>query len=460
MTWSAPQLVPPPQFNLPPPTPQPTWTPSLPAPVPPAPIPSQATWTPPLPATPLAPVLPTCAEVAQHPAALATVAMQPNAGQGAQSASLPAGVVLDETLRGEMAKALLESHPEGLFLPDQDLKLFVGCVPRTADEDFVRKAFSMFGPIKEVGIIKKGGLSSGAAFVRFSDVYSSLKAIAALDGRHHLVGSNQPLHVSFAKRKPQLGTPVSSSFSSALSVTMPAVPTSAPMQPANLNLPAVAVHPGTPSVPDESAKWRTLYIGNLPPEMTEPEVRAILSYCGQVEKWSPSTGFGFCTFQFVDGTFKAMKLLTDFEVDGKKLMVKVGKKEQDQIEQAMLAKSQTGALPEFDLDIERLKIKLHLRTVQLNPPPPEETTALSAIEQKQLSAPEKESTAEPLQQSPKNMPCSKCKAPTDIFPSSRSESLWCSKCGMVIGKEGERACCRTCHIYFCKSCIDKVSLVI
>ena len=81
-----------------------------------------------------------------------------------------------------------------------------------------------------------------------------------------------------------------------------------------------------------------------------------------------------------------MKLLTDFEVDGKKLMVKVGKKEQDQIEQAMLAKSQvcqfvspnlsffffqyeqigglkclfsqTGALPEFDLEIERLKIKV------------------------------------------------------------------------------------------------------
>lgn len=87
--------------------------------------------------------------------------------------------------------------------PTTESKLFVGQLPKEADEDFVRELFSAYGEITGVYIIKKKNNDTakyGCAFVRYTERSMAQAAIDALDGEFQMEGVEKPIRVKFADR--------------------------------------------------------------------------------------------------------------------------------------------------------------------------------------------------------------------------------------------------------------------
>lgn len=83
------------------------------------------------------------------------------------------------------------------------VKLFIGQVPRTSDEERLFPIFEPFGPIKELTIIrdKSTGQHRGCAFITYFQASSANAAVAALDNQVTLNESRngRPLQVRIAK---------------------------------------------------------------------------------------------------------------------------------------------------------------------------------------------------------------------------------------------------------------------
>lgn len=88
--------------------------------------------------------------------------------------------------------------------PVQENKLFVGMLSRKADEDEVREMFSPFGDIQEIYMIRNAdGSSKCAAFLRFAERESAVRAIDVLNHSAVMEGATRPLIVKFADNKQQ-----------------------------------------------------------------------------------------------------------------------------------------------------------------------------------------------------------------------------------------------------------------
>ncbi|CAM9655730.1 unnamed protein product, partial [Phaeothamnion confervicola] len=85
---------------------------------------------------------------------------------------------------------------------ERENKLFVGMVPKAADEDAIRAVFAQFGDIREVHVIRNtDGSNKGCAFVKFVDRGAALEAIDALHEKCTMEGGPRPLVVKFADNK-------------------------------------------------------------------------------------------------------------------------------------------------------------------------------------------------------------------------------------------------------------------
>ena len=71
-----------------------------------------------------------------------------------------------------------------------DCKVYVGDLPRDASEKELERAFSYYGPLKNVWVARN---PPGFAFVEFEDHRDADDAVRALDGRYFLL---QNLHKS------------------------------------------------------------------------------------------------------------------------------------------------------------------------------------------------------------------------------------------------------------------------
>ncbi len=93
-----------------------------------------------------------------------------------------------------------------------------------------------------------------------------------------------------------------------------------------------------------------VYVGQLTPDVPCETIQAMLKCCGRLEKWNraqdPVTSqpkkFGFATFRSGQEAARAVKFLNGLEVKGTELLVKVGKKDQELVEQAIQSASQDG----------------------------------------------------------------------------------------------------------------------
>lgn len=85
-------------------------------------------------------------------------------------------------------------------------KLFVGSIPRQAQEENLKDVFSQFGLIEELVLMKdQDGSPKGCAFIKFKLKEDALIAVRFLNGNVFLMGSDKPIEVRFAetnKKKP------------------------------------------------------------------------------------------------------------------------------------------------------------------------------------------------------------------------------------------------------------------
>ncbi|KAG5186506.1 hypothetical protein JKP88DRAFT_346522 [Tribonema minus] len=82
---------------------------------------------------------------------------------------------------------------------EREVKLFVGMVASTADEEDVRGIFSVYGEIREVHIIRNAdGSNKGCAFVKYASREHAAAAIDALNEQMTMEGAPRPLLVRFA----------------------------------------------------------------------------------------------------------------------------------------------------------------------------------------------------------------------------------------------------------------------
>lgn len=80
-------------------------------------------------------------------------------------------------------------------------KVFVGQIPKTADEAEVLAVFAPYGEVESVNILKSKGLHAGCAFVQFKRWSSCEESIAALHEQLVMPGCEHPLVVKFADAK-------------------------------------------------------------------------------------------------------------------------------------------------------------------------------------------------------------------------------------------------------------------
>jgi len=116
-------------------------------------------------------------------------------------------------------------------------KLFVGQVPRSMTETELRPMFVPFGEIVEITIIRDRFTqqSRGCGFVTFADPSSAAAAIAALHNKHTLPPATHPVQVKYAD-----------------------------------------------SDKEKTAKEHKLFVGMIPKQATEEDVRQLFSQHGSV----------------------------------------------------------------------------------------------------------------------------------------------------------------------------------
>lgn len=173
-------------------------------------------------------------------------------------------------------------------VPEIEMKLFVGRVPRSVNESQLKELFSLFGHVTDVMIMKDKGSSShkGAAFVRLSSIAHADAAIRALNNNWCLDPSLGPLQVRYAVGEPE-----------------------------KLNMPVEAAPPGV-----NSAK---LFVGSLPKNTTEQEVRRLFEPLGTIDEvyimrdLATNQGKG-CAF--VKMAYKEQAHLAVSRLDGKQIL--------------------------------------------------------------------------------------------------------------------------------------------
>ncbi|POM59446.1 CUG-BP- and ETR-3-like factor [Phytophthora palmivora] len=94
---------------------------------------------------------------------------------------------------------------EGQAGASQEHKLFIGMIPKTADEAAIREVFELFGTIEEVYILRHPatGQSKGCAFLKFKERSSALAAIEDVNGNVTMDRGTSPLVVKFADSRRQ-----------------------------------------------------------------------------------------------------------------------------------------------------------------------------------------------------------------------------------------------------------------
>ena len=156
--------------------------------------------------------------------------------------------------------------------PPESVKLFVGQIPKTYQEDDVQRIFSSFGTIHDLSILKDKvtKVHRGCAFVTFTTKTEADAAISSLHGKQVLPGMNNSIQVKYADSELE-------------------------------------------------RQEHKLFVGMLPKSATEEQLRQIFSTYGQIDELTiirrlntnESKGYGFVRFSKRESAQNAVNCLND-----------------------------------------------------------------------------------------------------------------------------------------------------
>ncbi|CAI4222860.1 unnamed protein product [Auanema sp. JU1783] len=96
--------------------------------------------------------------------------------------------------------------------------------------------------------------------------------------------------------------------------------------------------PAAAPVPTKSTPVTTVFIGNISEKCTNEFMQQMLQECGTVTNWKRIQGsngkfqaFGFCDYESPEGTLRALRVLNDFQIGDKKLVVKAEDKVKEEL---------------------------------------------------------------------------------------------------------------------------------
>ncbi|RHY27973.1 hypothetical protein DYB32_006382 [Aphanomyces invadans] len=91
------------------------------------------------------------------------------------------------------------------LVASQEHKLFIGMIPKHADEADIRSVFQVHGDIEEIYILRHPGTgqSKGCAFLKFKDRHAASTAIDTINGAVTMDRGTAPLVVKFADSRRQ-----------------------------------------------------------------------------------------------------------------------------------------------------------------------------------------------------------------------------------------------------------------
>ncbi|GIX63973.1 CUGBP Elav-like family member 1 [Babesia caballi] len=255
-----------------------------------------------------------------------------------------------------------------------EAKLFVGSIPKTADDAFVREIFQPFGTIDDVFVMKdQNGVGKGCAFVKMAYKEQGLYAIRSLSGMKQLEGCSRPMEVRFAesKAKTQHNPVMQQPMPMRAPIVQPPYPMPTPSQVRQVGIWREYISPegkpyfyneqtgqtqwerppefdnptGTTQVPS-GPPGANLFIFHIPNEWTQADLVSTFAQFGKIlssriasdKMTGRHKGYAFVSYDSPESAAQAIQQLNGYMVLGKRLKVAIKKGE----ESAMAA---VGSVP-------------------------------------------------------------------------------------------------------------------
>ncbi|XP_073118036.1 RNA-binding motif protein 25 isoform X2 [Elaeis guineensis] len=116
------------------------------------------------------------------------------------------------------------------------------------------------------------------------------------------------------------------------------------------------VRPVVPVVAPTEKPQTTAYVGKIALTVDDEFLLSLLRLCGPVKSWKraqdPSNGtpkgFGFCEFESAEGVLRALRLLSNLNIDGQELMLKVDQATREYLELYVEKKTEQEKLKETE----------------------------------------------------------------------------------------------------------------
>ncbi|VDM56775.1 unnamed protein product [Angiostrongylus costaricensis] len=105
----------------------------------------------------------------------------------------------------------------------------------------------------------------------------------------------------------------------------------------------------------------TVFVGNISEKCSNEFMQQMLQECGKVTTWKRIQGsngkfqaFGFCDFEEPEGTLRALRVLNDFQIGEKKLVVKAEPKVREELRSWAIQNRKDNGKPELHLKEDEL----------------------------------------------------------------------------------------------------------
>ncbi|RHY56102.1 hypothetical protein DYB38_011344 [Aphanomyces astaci] len=236
---------------------------------------------------------------------------------------------------------------EGQAGASQEHKLFIGMIPKHADEADIRGVFDVHGEIEEIYILRHPGTgqSKGCAFLKFKDRHAASAAIDTINGAITMDRGTAPLVVKFAdsrrqriqRARNQAATSAAAYWQMPPGAAIPfpqlqQIQQQYMQQMQAFGAQAVALDGARASAQVEGPVGANLFIYHLPHDLTDADLATAFAPFGTVisakvymdKNTGESKGFGtsrFVSYDSAQAADAAIASMNGFQIGSKRLKV-------------------------------------------------------------------------------------------------------------------------------------------